>query len=200
MTDQDRRGTLDSTRRGGVFLVGIGCLTLWVATPTPSLASSLAPTHLKGLTAVNVSVHVSREIPGSRALESLLKRRVEDALVRAGLSVVARGEEWFDVNVSGRPIQVGKRRAMFALSIAVHLREHVRLRRDTALDVPGGGALTWWDQCLTLASADELQNTIAKAVLRFVELFTDDVRSVNNQLPASSSMKGYSEPGSRGSG
>ncbi len=152
-------------------------------------ASTLAPTQLKGLGAVNVSVQVSIEgCSETGGVESALKTRVEEALTKSRLAVVARGEEWLDVRITGRPVESGKASTL-ALAVSVRLREHVSLRRDPSLDVPGGGALTWWREGLWLSSREQLQKTLEEAVLDYVELFTDQVKSVNNESGAPRASK-----------
>jgi hypothetical protein len=146
-----------------------------------SLGSTLAPTQLKGLTGVNVSVQVSREVPQEKELEGVLKKRVEDALVNSGLSTVAREEEWLEIRVSGKPIGGGTE-ATIAMFVSVRLREHVNLRRNHSLDVPGGGALTWWREGLWLSAPEEVRKTLEEAVLEYVELFADQVSSINHEV------------------
>ncbi|MEO8189318.1 MAG: hypothetical protein ABI682_03165 [Acidobacteriota bacterium] len=149
------------------------------AMPTLGGASTLAPTQLKGLDAVNISVQVSIEGRSDAAsVENALKARVEEALAKSKVGVVARGEEWLEIKITGRPIESAKP-SMFALAVSVRLREHVSLRRDHSLDVPGGGALTWWREGLWLSSQEQLQKTLEEAVLDYVDVFTDQLKSVN---------------------
>jgi len=163
----------------------LGLMIAAVSLTGSGLASTLAQTQLKGLAGVSVYVDVVPELrSAANDIERTIKKRVEDLLVQTGIATVAKNGEALRIYVDGLPIANAKE-PTFALFISVRLREHVSLRRDASLDVPGGGGFTWWREGLWVSSRSELAKTIAEAVLGYVELFTDQVKSANPESAAS---------------
>lgn len=156
---------------------------------TGGQAISLAPTQLKGLGGVNVYVDVVPEVRSvANDIENTIKKKVEEALVQAGLSTVARNSEGLKIRVDARSIE-NRKEQLFALFISVRLREHVSLKRDASLDVPGGGAFTWWREGLLVSSRENLLKNIEETVLSYLELFTEEVQVANRLVTTSKQVK-----------
>ena len=144
----------------------------------PAMGSRLMQTQLGGLRGVDVSVSVTRLLDSEAdAASKTIKSQVEAILCDGGLSVGDKHSEWLSIKIQAHIPQGCDE--MAAIFVSVQLREHVSLVRDSSLDVPGGGAITWWrEQALAVPRA-EMRMRVESIVKRFVGLFVEQVQLAN---------------------
>lgn len=150
----------------------------------PASASVLAQTQLAGLSGVNVHLSVIGDLqtPDAERLESALRHRVAEQMERAGLGLTTKGSEWLLLDVEVRRIDDRSLApASLAVAIRARLREPVALRRNPALDVPGGGALTWWKDILLTCSQEALEGRVFDGVELALLGFIDEWKIENPQ-------------------
>lgn len=142
---------------------------------SPALAEPGAPPALKGIKAVTVVVTgISPEAERDGLKRADLQRDVEDRLREGGLKVLASSER---LQAPGQPHLMvrfidQKRSEMdfYAISIAVHLVQNVRLARDNKVVVP---AETWGMTGVISVGAQELVS-VRNLLLEYVDMFIRD--------------------------
>lgn len=142
-------------------------------------STTLAQTQLRGVTGVYVYVTVARELePQSAALKGLVKSKLEDEFVRAGLSLKAAHSETFYLDVKAVPVECKAGEKLFALLVRARLTEDVALKRDPELRLPESPA-TWSKESLVVSSGADLQRAIERSLEYFVSAFTDEWKIEN---------------------
>ncbi|MFZ5586897.1 MAG: hypothetical protein ACOZHQ_13335 [Thermodesulfobacteriota bacterium] len=161
------------------------CLTaLAVAAPSP--ADPGAPPALRGVKAVTVVVTgISPEAERDGLKRSDLQHDVEERLREGGIKVLAASER---LQAPGQPHLMvrfidQKRSEMdfYAISIAVHLVQNVRLARDNKVVVP---AETWGMTGVISVGAQELVS-VRNLLLEYVDMFIKEAHAANAARPAS---------------
>lgn len=168
-----RRAVVRSAIASGGFLFAVSLAN----GSLPGEASTLKPTHLKGLQQLSLSVYVDRDLDGYADFERQLAGRVEAILAKDGIS--AAGSDTTSLSVEVLTYPVGNHLASDAVlvSVSVELSEQVRLLRNPSLKIPGrNGAVTWSSRWIGVESKDDLRAAVEKDVDLRVGLFTADVK------------------------
>ena len=161
-------------------------ISIWVAALLASLelspalvGSTLAQTQLKGLTAVNVSVHVSGDLgPNAHELENLARALVAKCLGGAGIALVAINGETLRIEIEGVRANCSSGPASVVVRVKAQLVEHVTLNRNSR-DVPGGGAITWWRDGMEIGSEGRVEKLAEDALDYFIGSLLDEWRIEN---------------------
>jgi hypothetical protein len=161
------------------------CLTAWAAAP-PAWADPGAPPALRGVKAVTVVVTgISPEAERDGLKRSDLQHDVEERLREGGIKVLASSER---LQAPGQPHLMvrfidQKRSEMdfYAISIAVHLVQSVRLARDNKVVVP---AETWGMTGVISVGAQELVS-VRNLLLEYVDMFIKEAHAANAARAAS---------------
>ena len=165
---------------------------LGLALPGPALAETgqSARQTLKGLKGVLVVVTgISPEAEKDGLKKADLQADVEERLRRAGLRVLSRNERF---QAPGQPHLfvrfIDQKRSdmeLYAISIAVHLVQMVRLARDGKVLVP---AETWGMTGVVSVGAKELQS-VRTLVGEYVDMFVEAAEAANPAKPAEPQAK-----------
>lgn len=162
-----------------ILILSLSLLTAWAA---PALArghASVSPA-LKGIDAVMVVVSgISPQAEKDGLKRSDLQHDVEQRLHQAGIKVLNSGER---MQAPGQPQLIvrfvdQKRSDMeiYAISIAVHLVQSVRLARDNKVVVP---AETWGMSGVISVGAQELVS-VRSLLLEYVDMFIQACHAAN---------------------
>jgi len=161
------------------LLVAVALAFAGAALAVRSEGSTLAQTQLRGLTGVNVAVHVSGELEDREGIETFVRQKVEEYLRRSGIALVATNSETMRVEINGARSSCVGGEPLVAIHVAAKLIEHVSLRRDPSSDVPGGGAITWWRDGTKMCAEKGARQTIETAIDYFLGAFTDEWKAEN---------------------
>lgn len=163
----------------------IFCMALTGAWAGPALADvgQSARQTLKGIKGVLVVVTgISPEAERDGLKKADLQADVEGRLRQAGIRVLSRAERF---QAPGQPHLyvrfIDQKRTdmeLYAISIAVHLEQHVRLTRDAKVLVP---AETWGMTGVVSVGAKELQS-VRRLVVNYVDLFVEAMTAANGSL------------------
>lgn len=156
------------------FLLMAGCRTMSVD------ASTLKPTHLKGLRAVNLVVYVDRDLEDHASLERELSARARKILADEAISVDGPEGVTLAIDVRTYPAKGLLAEDAVLVGVSVQLSEQVRLVRDPSLRLPGGnGAVTWSRESVNVESKADLRTALANEVDLQVGAFAADVKGAN---------------------
>lgn len=157
-------------------------MLLCVAGAAPALADvgQSARQTLRGIKGVLVVVTgISPEAERDGLRKADLQADVEARLKQAGIRVLSRAERF---QAPGQPHLyvrfIDQKRTdmeLYAISIAVHLEQHVRLTRDAKVLVP---AETWGMTGVVSVGAKELQS-VRRLVVNYVDLFVEAMNAAN---------------------
>lgn len=146
----------------------------------PAAAPAAAPVALRGIKAVTVvvtGISPEAERDGLKRLD--LQHDVEERLREGGIKVLAPSER---LQAPGQPHLMvrfidQKRSEMdfYAISIAVHLVQNVRLARDNKVVVP---AETWGMTGVISVGAQELVS-VRDLLLEYVDMFIKEAHAAN---------------------
>lgn len=132
---------------------------------------------IKGVLVVVTGISPEAERDGLRKAD--LQADVEARLKQAGIRVLSRAERF---QAPGQPHLyvrfIDQKRTdmeLYAISIAVHLEQHVRLTRDAKVLVP---AETWGMTGVVSVGAKELQS-VRRLVVNYVDLFVEAMNAAN---------------------
>lgn len=145
------------------------------------------PTHLQGLTKINMLVFVWHETPDAGELERLITENQTLALEsRAGLEVATDYRRFdpdcptLDISVSANPVNCADSDQMMLVEIEVKMLERVTLVRNPLLPISGGGlAPTWLEETLGVVTRAEAKDKILQEVNRLVGYFCESVAEMN---------------------
>ncbi len=140
---------------------------------------------LRGLKAVTVVITgISQDAEKDGLHKSDLQNDVEERLRKAGIKILNPGD---GVRSPGQPHLfvrfIDQKRSdmeLYAISIAVHLVQMVRLARDGKVVTP---AETWGMTGVVSVGARELTN-VRRLVGEYVDMFAEAMRAVNPEGPA----------------
>lgn len=144
----------------------------------PAAASTLKPTHLKGLQQVSLHVYVDRDLEGYAGFERELVARVQALLAKDGISTA--GSDTTSLAVEVMTYSAGNHLAsdLALVSVSVELIEQVQLLRDPSLKIPGhNGAVTWSSRWIGIESKADLKAAVEKDIDLRVGLFGADVKA-----------------------
>jgi hypothetical protein len=143
-------------------------------------ASTLKPTHLKGLRQVSLYVHVDRDLEGYAALEREFVARVEAILAKDGISTAGSDTTSLSVQVMTYPGGNRLSSDVVLVSVSVELTEQVKLLRDPSLKIPGhNGAVTWSSRWIGAESKGDLRAAVERDIDLRVGNFAADVKYIN---------------------
>ena len=170
-------------RRALAALILATCLLGAWAWPALAETGQSARQTLRGLKGVLVVITgISPEAERDGLKKSDLLADVEDRLKQAGIRVLSRAERF---QAPGQPHLyvrfIDQKRTdmeLYAISIAVHLEQHVRLTRDAKVLVP---AETWGMTGVVSVGAKELQS-VRRLVVDFVDLFVEAMIAANGDM------------------
>jgi hypothetical protein len=158
---------------GLAAILATGCRTV------SAEASTLKPTHLKGLQHVNLIVFVDRSLEGYEGLERDLSARAQRILGDQGISTEGSKVATLSVDVTTYPAKDLVVADAVLVRISVQLSEQVQLVRDLSLKLPGGnGAVTWSRESITVEPKRTLRTAITNEVDSQVGFFAADVKGV----------------------
>ncbi|CAO0821749.1 DUF4410 domain-containing protein [Desulfarculales bacterium] len=167
-------------RRALAALILTTCLLgAWVWPALAKTGQSARQT-LKGIKGVMVIVTgISPEAEREGLKKADLQADVESRLKQAGIKVLSRTERF---QAPGQPHLyvrcIDQKRTdmeLYAISIAVHLEQHVRLTRDAKVLVP---AETWGMTGVVSVGARELQS-VRRLVVDYVDMFVEAMNVAN---------------------
>lgn len=167
-------------RRALAALILATCLLGAWAWPALAETGQSARQTLRGIKGVMVVITgISPEAEKDGLKKSDLQADVEARLKQAGIRVLSRAERF---QAPGQPHlyvrfidQKRSDMALYAISIAVHLEQHVRLTRDAKVLVP---AETWGMTGVVSVGARELQN-VRHLVVEYVDMFVEAMNAAN---------------------
>jgi len=170
-------------RRALAALILATCLLGAWAWPALAETGQSARQTLRGLKGVLVVITgISPEAERDGLKKSDLLADVEDRLKQAGIRVLSRAERF---QAPGQPHLyvrfIDQKRTdmeLYAISIAVHLEQHVRLTRDAKVLVP---AETWGMTGVVSVGAKELQS-VRRLVVDYVDLFVEAMIAANGAM------------------
>jgi hypothetical protein len=167
-------------RKALTALLLAGCLLAVMAGGALAETGHSARQTLKGLKGVLVVVTgISAEAERDGLKKSDLLADVEDRLRQAGIRVLSRGERFQAPGLPHLYVRfIDQKRSdmeLYAISIAVHLEQQVRLARDAKVLVP---AETWGMTGVVSVGAKELQN-VRHLVVEYVDMFIEAMNAAN---------------------
>jgi hypothetical protein len=175
------------------------CLLACLAWPAGAWAETnkSAQETLRGLRAVAVVVTgISQDAEKDGLQKSHLQQDVEARLSQAGIKVINKGD---GARSPGRPHLfvrfIDQKRSdmeLYAISIAVHLVQMVRLSRDSKVVTP---AETWGMTGVVSVGAREL-TSVRKLVGDYVDMFIEAMRAANPEGMAQPEAGAPAQPAS----
>lgn len=145
--------------------------------PVTTQASTLKPTHLKGLRQVSLYVYVDRDVEGYTRFERELMARVQTILAKDQISTAGSDTTSLSVQVTTYPVGNHLASDAVLVSVSVELTEQVQLLRDPSLKIPGhNGAVTWSSRWIGIESKGDLRAAVEKDIDLRVGLFAADVK------------------------
>jgi hypothetical protein len=167
-------------RRTLAALTLAACLLVAWAGPVLAETGQSARQTLRGIKGVMVVVTgISPDAEREGLKRADLLADVESRLKQAGIRVLSRNERF---QAPGQPHLyvrfIDQKRTdmeLYAISIAVHLEQHVRLTRDAKVLVP---AETWGMTGVVSVGAKELQS-VRRLVVEYVDLFVESMNAAN---------------------
>jgi hypothetical protein len=156
-----------------------------VGLTVPSNASTLAQTQLVGVKGANVVTFVSSNLPPElKASETQLKAKVEHMLVAAGLGTSSSMGQYLTIDVTGDDVRSALCPNTIRLAVVVAFSEPVRLLRAPDQILPNNSTLdTWTEAYEDVVPKSDLEAIVAEQVIGAVQLFLDNVESVNRREP-----------------
>lgn len=143
-------------------------------------ASSLASTQFRGLIGVNLTVDVAAAFGDRRGpLETAIRKRVKGILITNRIGEHSAVGQYLEIEVDVLAAITAGANPVRPIHIGVRLREPVLLKRDRAIEVPGGGALVWWRDTYDSVPEAKLTDVVLDHVEDLVRVFADEVRSMN---------------------
>lgn len=167
-------------RRTLAVMILATCLLGAWAWPALAETGQSARQTLRGIKGVLVVITgISPEAERDGLKKSDLQADVESRLKQAGIRVLSRAERF---QAPGQPHLfvrfIDQKRTdmeLYAISIAVHLEQHVRLTRDAKVLVP---AETWGMTGVVSVGAKELQS-VRRLVVEYVDMFVEAMSAAN---------------------
>ena len=148
--------------------------------PGMAEASTLKPTHLKGLRQVNLYVYVDRDLEGCSGLEREVVAQVEAILAKDGISTAGSDTTSLSVEVMTHPAGNRLSSDEVLVSVSVELTEQVKLLRNPSLKIPGrNGAVTWSSRWIGVESKGDLRAAVEKDIDLRVGNFAAEVKYIN---------------------
>ena len=137
----------------------------------PADASKPWPKQLRGISNVNLYVHMPSSLSEGDRLAVDLRSKLETVLNEAGIDTNAASSQFLAVDVDLLPYNACEKKGIVGVRMLVRLSEPVRLLRDSEIREFDKMPITWFEERLFVSPVAELEGRIKQEAIDLVEQF-----------------------------